>query len=351
MKRLALISGVIIACATTWPVRASTPPTHSVRLILLGTLGGPSADKFRSEPANLVIVDGVPYLIDAGDGVARQLAAAGYRPEQIRTIFITHHHIDHDAGLEPLLSLSWFDTALSRHGPLPPVQIYGPPSTRYLVNAALNYLSVSERIFRAGISSMPPSNGMFEAHDISHEGPVFADANVRVFAALNTHFHAKSTSGNSAEADDKSFAYRFDTANGSIVFTGDTGPSDAVAKLAKGADVLVSEIYAPPAPTSVQGAEKETPEYRKIREQLARHMNTEHLTPQELGKLATQAGVKVVVLTHFVPGDDIQDMTQFTRGVQSNFSGVVIPGQDLMEYDLTRSPGGGKSDQERVNLP
>jgi ribonuclease BN (tRNA processing enzyme) len=282
-------------------------------------------------------VDGVPYLIDVGDGVARQLAAVGYRPEKIRTIFITHHHIDHNAGLEPLLSLSWFDTALSRHSQLPPVQIYGPPSTRYVVKAALDFLSVSERIFRAGMSSMPPATGMFEAHDISHDGLVFADANVRVTAALNTHFHAKSNSGNSAGDDDKSFAYRFDTPNGSIVFTGDTGPSDAVTKLAKGADVLVSEIYAPPSqPTAVQGAEKDTPEFKKIREQLAQHMDTEHLTPQEVGKLATQAGVKVVVLTHFVPGDDIRDMTPFTSGVQSNFSGVVIPGQDLLEYDLNR---------------
>jgi ribonuclease BN (tRNA processing enzyme) len=72
-------------------------------------------------------------------------------------------------------------------------------------------------------------------------------------------------------------------------------------------------------------------------------MDTEHLTPQEVGKLATQAGVKVVVPTHFVPGDDIRDMTQFTNGVQSNFSGVVIPGQDLLEYDLNRSPAGGKA--------
>jgi ribonuclease BN (tRNA processing enzyme) len=327
---------IVSIMALGWPAGAtgfSPPPQHSVRLILLGTNGGPSADQTRSQPANLLVVDGKPYLIDAGDGVARQLSRAGFAPDQIRTIFITHHHIDHNAGLEPLMAFSWFSTALSRQRERPPVQVYGPPSTRYIVQMALNYLSVSERIFRAGINSMPPAAGMFEAHDIAGGGLVYSDGTVRVTAVRNTHYHAKS--GAPEPQDDASYSYRFDTPNGAIVFTGDTGPSDAVTAFAKGADVLVSEIYAPPPDTPE--SDKDTAADKALRAQMVIHMNTEHLKPEEVGKLASRAGVKTVLLTHLFAGGDPKDMTQYTRGVQAEFSGEVIPGQDLLEYDLTRS--------------
>ncbi|MDE2451383.1 MAG: MBL fold metallo-hydrolase, partial [Gammaproteobacteria bacterium] len=125
---------------------ASTPAGTAVtRIILLGTNGGPTVNAQRAEPASLLVVAGVPYLIDAGAGVARQIALSGFEPPLVRTIFITHHHIDHDAGLSSLMSVAWFDPAWDDHS-LPPVQMYGPPATQFLARAALEYLSVSERI-------------------------------------------------------------------------------------------------------------------------------------------------------------------------------------------------------------
>jgi ribonuclease BN (tRNA processing enzyme) len=76
-------------------------------LITLGTAGGPSARPGRAQSSNLLAVDGTYYVIDAGDGVARRLARAGIDFRDIGTIFITHHHDDHTAGLGTLMSLSW----------------------------------------------------------------------------------------------------------------------------------------------------------------------------------------------------------------------------------------------------
>src|SRR5665213_269686 len=102
--------GLACALLMAGSVMAAQPPAqpaaHSTRLILLGTAGGPNVRRFRSEPANLLVVDGTPYLIDAGPGVARQIVWAGFQLPQIRTVFITHHHIDHSAGLVSLISLT-----------------------------------------------------------------------------------------------------------------------------------------------------------------------------------------------------------------------------------------------------
>jgi ribonuclease BN (tRNA processing enzyme) len=133
-----------------------------------------------------------------------------------------------------------------------------------------------------------------------------------------------------------SFSYRFDTPQGSVVFTGDTGPSPAVTALARNADVLVSEVCLCDTPADVKPTATSQASMRTaaaIDQTENFHMHNEHLTPEEVGKLATAAHVRVVILTHFVPGKTT-DPTTFTAGVMRYFSGPVIPGKDLLEYDL-----------------
>jgi ribonuclease BN (tRNA processing enzyme) len=341
---VAAITAIALAAVprtgTSVPARRTSSDTVGpasagvTRIILLGTDGGPRPYPARAEPATLLVVGGTPYLVDAGPGVARQIALAGFKLAGIRTIFITHHHIDHDGGLPSLMSMTWFDGAWDDQT-LPPVEIYGPPATQFLVGAALHYLSVSERIFRAGVPQLQPAAAMFRPHDIHGNGEFYRDARITVSAAENTHFHFKS--GSAATGRDMSFSYRFDTPGGSVVFTGDTGPSQAVTDLARNADVLVSEVClcdsrATVHPTTTSDAGKRAAAAMEERETF--HMRNEHLTPEEVGQLAAAAHVKVVILTHFVPGDGKADPTQFTAGVMKYFSGPVIPGKDLLEYDL-----------------
>lgn len=308
------------------PAAPAQATDHTTRLILLGTAAGPIPRVLRSQPANLLVVDGEPYLIDCGNGVSRQLVMAGFEPADVRHIFITHHHIDHNADLGALMSFDWVEDYQRNATSAPPVQIYGPPSTTYLVQAALDYLSVAERIFSAGMPA-PPAKGQFQAHDIDHDGLVYADEHVRVTAAENTHFHEASSSPKYGK--DRSYAYRFDTPGRSVVFTGDTGPSEAVTKLAEGADVLVTEIEN--VESMMKGftgkmTEAQAADFRK-------HLEQEHLTPETVGKMAAAAHVKAVVLTHFTPDEDVPtDASSFTKGIRKYYNGPVIAGRDLLEY-------------------
>ena len=326
-----LLAGVLaIFGAAVLPQALHAAPaaaTHRTEIVLLGTKGGPVADAQRSEPATLLLVDGRPYLIDAGAGVARQLAAAGHAPPAVRTVFITHHHLDHTAGLEPLMALTWIDAGLAG-SVKPPMQIYGPPATGFLVKAALNYISVSERIFRAGIPTLPPASSLFVAHDIDVPGPVYQDDRIRVTAVENRHFQHPSIGPDGRK--DLSLTYRFETPGGSVVVTGDTGPSEAVTRFAEGADMLVSEVYLPsPGAIGNTGGASAA-----LKAQLAEHMSHEHLTPEEVGKMAARAHVKTVVLTHIVGETGPDEDRRLIDGVRKYFHGRVIAGHDLLHVNV-----------------
>ena len=153
-----------------------------------------------------------------------------------------------------------------------------------------------------------------------------------VTAAENTHFHFPA--GTPAFGMYKSFSYRFDTPGRSIVFTGDTGPSDAVADLAKGADVLVSEVI---SAEEVRQARVRDGQWAALspseQKDFMRHMTEEHLSPDEVAKMAARAGVKTVILTHLPPSKDVDDDYQrLADQVKKGFSGEVFVAADLKEF-------------------
>src|SRR6266446_3338249 len=137
---LALAAALIGIVALAHEGIAQTSPAPSkagTRLITLGTVAGPPPRAHRAQSANLLIVNGALYVVDAGDGAARRLAKAGVNVRDVGTIFLTHHHDDHTAGLGTLMSLAW-DNQRTR-----PVNVYGPPRTEDLVKAAVQYLTIS----------------------------------------------------------------------------------------------------------------------------------------------------------------------------------------------------------------
>jgi ribonuclease BN (tRNA processing enzyme) len=310
--------------------RSSSVAAHSTKIVLLGTKAGPGIIKDRSEAATLLVVDGAPYLIDAGAGVTRQIERADYSIYDIFTIFITHHHLDHTAGLEPLLAsiANHKINAIGTGHPQPPTVIYGPPATAFLVDLILKYASVSERIFRAGMPSLAPLNAnMFQAHDITQNGQVMKDDKVTVTAVENTHFSHPSYGPDGVK--DMSFSYRFSTPSGSVVFTGDTGPSEAVTTLAMDADVLVSEVFQP-----FIWSGPEEPETSQAAKELAAHMATEHLTSDEVGKMAARAHIKTLIITHIAAIDDAKNMEAMRAGIRRWFHGKLIIGADFSSFDL-----------------
>ncbi|MGZ3402223.1 MAG: MBL fold metallo-hydrolase [Phenylobacterium sp.] len=276
------------------------------RLILLGTGGGPTPKPNRSAPANAVVVNGAVYVVDCGNGVARQLVLAGLPLNALKAVFVTHQHSDHNADYGNLLLLSWAANLTSR------VETYGPPPLKEMTRLFLrmNDYDIRTRIADEG---RPPLKDLISVHEVSAGGPVMADANVKVTAALVDHGAVK-----------PALAYRFDCPDRSIVLSGDTRPSANLIKLAKGADVLVHEVMYLPAVAGMAAGETNA---RTLRE----HLLSAHTTAEEVGRVATEAGVRTLVLSHFVPGGPGITDAEWEAAVRPHFAGRLVVGRDLME--------------------
>ena len=303
---------------------AGPAPVAGTVIVTLGTAGGPRPRAIRSQSANLLLVNGTPYLIDVGENAVRRLVQAGVDFVRVGRVFITHGHSDHTMGLPALLASQW---EFQRRDP---VVIYGPPGTQKLVSGALVFLEENSAI-RATEGNPTPIDAMVAAHDVA-PGVIYHDDNVTVTAVENTHFNFPSTSA--AYGRYRSYSYRFDTPGRSVVFTGDTGPSPAVVKLAKGADVLVTEVNAVDELVAVYKKNgtwaAKTPEEQQG---WLRHQNEEHLSPQAVGELATQAGVKSVILTHLTPSaDPNDDYERLAVTVRKYYTGSVRVAKDLARF-------------------
>jgi ribonuclease BN (tRNA processing enzyme) len=320
-----LISIGIFALAHESIAQTSSAPSKAgTRLITLGTLAGPNPRASRAQSSNLLIVNGALYVVDTGDGVARRLAKAGINIRDIGTIFLTHHHDDHTAGLSTLLSVAWDQQRTT------PINVYGPPRTVELVKAAVQYFAISAEIRIAdGVRSVPPTAQVFFGHDVG-TGVIYQDANIKVTAVENSHFDSHKGEGHGKH---KSYSYRFETPHRVIVFTGDTGPSDAVTELAKGADLLVSEaISVEDRKQTLMNSGRWQAMTPDEQARIMRRATEGHLTLDAIGKMATRAGVKTVVLSHLGPRAGSDDYTPWAAEVKKHFSGEVLIAKDLMEF-------------------
>ena len=276
-------------------------------MILLGTGGGPRPKKNASSSAQVIVANGVAYVVDCGDGVARQLVLANVPLASLRHVFLTHQHSDHNADYGNLLLLSWAAGLKSR------VDAWGPPPLAQMTRLFLemNAFDINTRIADEGRVPLAP---LVHAHEITAGGVVLQDDNVKVTAALVDH-----------PPIEKAFAYRFDSADRSIVISGDTAMSKNLVTLAQGADVLVHEALWVPA---VDRLVAKVPNATTLK----KHIIDSHTSAEDCGKIAAMAGVKTLVLSHFVPPDDPAVTDQmWIAAAKKHFRGNVILGKDLME--------------------
>lgn len=276
-------------------------------MILLGTGGGPRPKKNASSTAQVIVVNGVAYVVDCGDGVARQLVLAGVPLPSLRHIFLTHHHSDHNADYGNLLLLSWAAGLKSR------VDTWGPPPIAQMTRLFLemNAFDINLRIADEGRVPLAP---LIQSHEITGGGIVMQDDHVKVTAALVDH-----------PPIEQAFAYRFDTADRSIVISGDTAMSKNLIALARGADVLVHEVLWLPG---VDRLVAKVPNASTLKE----HIIASHTSAEDCGRVAAMAGVKTLVLSHLVPPDDPAITDQmWIAAAKKHFRGTVILGKDLME--------------------
>src|SRR5258705_6690881 len=285
-------------------IHAQTPRT---RLILLGTGGGPRPRKESSGAAQVIVSNGAAYVIDCGDGVARQLAFAGVPLTTLRHVFITHQHSDHNADYGNLIWLAWTAGLSTR------VDTWGPPPLEKMTKLffEMNAYDIDTRISNEGRVPIVP---LVHVHEIRDNGAVMSDDNVKVTAALVDHPPVV-----------PAFGYRFDTRDRSIVISGDTAPSDNLVKLAQGADLLVHSAMYPPA---IDRLVARVPNATALKTSILAHQTS----AEDAGRVAQAAGVKTLVLSHLVPPDDPEVTDQmWIEAARAHFRGPVIIGREPPE--------------------
>jgi ribonuclease BN (tRNA processing enzyme) len=276
-------------------------PTARTRVVILGT-GTPVADPDRFGPSVAVVVDDTAYLVDAGVGVVRRAAATGIpalKPRNLKRVFFTHLHSDHTLGYPDLLLSG---AVLHRRAPL---VAFGPPGLRAMSDHLLAAWTKDIDVRVNGLEHGDAAAYVVNVHEVT-AGIVHQDDKVTVRA-----FSVKHGSWDSA------FGYRFDTPDRSIVFSGDTAPTDAVADACDGCDLLVHEVYA------LAGFEKLPAEDRAYHAAF-------HTSAVELARIATKARARKLVLHHqlFFGVSEEALLEEVKRG----FRGDVVSSHDLQTF-------------------
>lgn len=274
-------------------------------------------------PAHAVSYEGGTILVDCGEGAFQQLKRAGVDLNAVQELFITHHHFDHIGSLFACLGLNMM-THRDR-----PMNIYGPPGTSQILRHLIAACDIPQAIgFGFPGQSLPHPRDFIVSRDLGPGDVVDIDG-IRISCCENTHYRAEDQFGKDGPI---SLSYRFNAPDRSMVFTGDTGPCRALEKLASGADLLVGELIDADIVFNRIRSQNPNMSNQALRKML-QHFTEHHLTPEDLGELASRAGVSQVVATHipFMTKSAAED-AEYIRRISTKFSGNVAISEDLAAY-------------------
>jgi ribonuclease Z len=294
--------------------------------------GSPLPNADRAGACNVVIAGNRVFIVDAGEGGARNVQLMGIPPARIERLFLTHFHSDHIDGLGPMMLLRW--TGASAHMPLP---VHGPDGVADVI-AGFNAAYSADNRYRVahhGAAIVPPSGGGATPVPFELEGEsavVFDDEGVKVTAFRVDHRPVEPAVG-----------YRFDYKGRSVVISGDTGKSASLVAAAKGTDLLVHEALQPEMVKAMTAAL----DAKGLRNtaKITRDILDYHASPEQAADAAKVAGVKQLVLSHIVPPlPSAFFYPAFLRGAKDHFDGEIIVGEDGMLFSL---PAAGKAIDQR----
>jgi ribonuclease BN (tRNA processing enzyme) len=295
--------------ASAEKARAALKEANGTKLVILGSGAGPVPGRVRKMTSHVMLSNGAAYVLDCGLGVTDRYAETGIGFGALRAIFITHHHADHNIEYGPLLVVGWIQ------GMKPTVKAYGPPPLKMMTEDFMRAYKPTIDFWAEDFKMTPL--GVIEVSEVAGAGPVMQDDNVKVTSAVVQHPPVT-----------PALAYRFDFADRSIAFSGDTVPVEAVAQLAKGADVLVHEAMHVPALEAYLRDQIAKGRPVKYEDYMA-HMKADHSPTEAVGHIAAEAGVKTLVLSHLTPAlESISDDT-WREGAAKNFSGEIVVAHDF----------------------
>lgn len=290
------------------------PPQAKTQIVMLGT-GNPNPDPDREGPATAIVVNGSAYLVDCGTGVVRRSAAAAAKykipaleAQNLKIVFITHLHSDHTLGFADLLLTPW---VMDRAEPL---QVYGPAGTKSMADHIEAAYAEDIRIRTTGGQPHNDTGYKVDVYEVPSglsQKPIYKDANITV-----TAFPVKHGSWNTP-GDDRAFGYIFQTADRKIVISGDTGPTDAIAKACNGCDVLIHEVY------SQAGFDRRSPDWKAYHSRY-------HTSAPALAKIANEAKPGLLILYHQMPMGQTED--ELVSEIKKTYFGKVVSAHDLDLY-------------------
>lgn len=311
LLKLSMAAAGTLALPAQALAQAAAPARKRARWIFLGTKGGPRVTTGRSNPANVLIVDDVPYVMDCGPGVSKRLVEAKVALPSIRYVFVTHMHSDHVLEFGNMVYGAW--SAGLNHE----VNAFGPVGMGALTKAYWESIRDDVEI-RIPDESKPDPRKLLVVKEITDSGPVMSNDRVKVTALRTPH----------PPILERNYAYKFETPDGVIVYACDSAYNPALAEFARGADLLIHEaLYVP-------GVDAMTARVKNAAT-LKEHLLASHTTTEDVGRIAKEAGVKKLVMTHLVPGDDpsITD-EMWMEGARKHYSGPIVVARDLMEIEL-----------------
>jgi ribonuclease BN (tRNA processing enzyme) len=325
-----------------FPETGEEPPRVTTELVLLGTAGAPLPCPGRAGISSVLIAGERIFVIDCGRGSPSGFAAAGLDFARIEAVLLTHMHADHTGDLPGMLLYGWGVRA-GPAGPLPPIVVYGPsrpatlpgggdafarqttihpelpaPGTADLVGHIVAGYAYHLNVMPLD-AQMPDPAQLVRAADISvpesGDGPVtvLRDDEVWIRAAAVSHGHAV-----------PALAYRFDTADGAVTFSGDTTVSDSLIALAAGSDILVHQV-----------ADLRYLERHGVTGPALALMAALHTDVSQVGNVAERAGVGELILSHYLPAEpDAVTEADWAQRAGQGFSGITTAGRDGMRRVL-----------------
>jgi ribonuclease Z len=306
----------------------------ALHVVLCGT-GSPLADAERAAACTAVVAAGRLFLVDVGPGSWENVQLWRLPRAALAAVLLTHLHSDHIGELGEVVMQSWLA------GRTRPLAVYGPPGVTGVVEGFRKAyaLDTSYRVAHHGEAAMPPAGAVAVAHpvEVPEAGAqvVLDEDGLRITAFPVDHRPVV-----------PAYGYRFDHAGRSVVVSGDTARSPALVASAHGADVLVHEALAAHMVGRIAAIARARGEERwtKLMDDVVEY----HTTPAEAVGVAREAGVRMLVLTHLVPGPSNRVAAWlFLRGVDGAPRLEVVLGEDGMHFRL---PAGSDA-IERDRLP